>query len=227
MAGCPTLPNDETKAAASLGTLDWLAVVSSVPSCAISCYHWCRGHDFWREFHAMSRPAAAGRWTSPRPRRAAAASDGAQTPAGTTVQCQPVGRTPAAPALASDLLRPGIRPGCYAGGAQLPTAWGISKSRGSTAAHRLGGFLCGPFCSGRTACELLPTDGGGSVHWHRCPATSIIEGGLQETVTPRCSRLREISNTHEATCTWLTFCSGDGLEVSALMGRSLCIHAWR
>ena len=64
------------------------------------------------------------------------------------------------------------------------------------------------------------------MHWHRCPATSIIEGGLQETVTPRCSRLREISDAHEATCAWLTFCSGDGLEVSALIGKSLCAHAW-
>ena len=64
------------------------------------------------------------------------------------------------------------------------------------------------------------------MHWHRCPATSIIEGGLQETVTPRCSRLREISDAHEATCAWLTFCSGDGLEVSTLIGKSLCAHAW-
>ena len=145
------------------------------------------------------------------------------------MQCQPAGRTPAAPALTSDLLQPGIRAGCFAGGALLPSAKRISKSRGRTAAKRPGGFLCGAFCNGSSTCELLPAASGSnwSERWHRCPATSTVEGGLPDRYRTLERRLREISDTHQATCAWLTFCSGDGLEVSALMGRSLCIHAWR
>ena len=90
--------------------------------------------------------------------------------------------------------------------------------------------MCSRFCQGvgKFGCALVPAVGQWhDGHWHRCPGTSTVAGGLADRATVRTDKLREIETLEEATCAWLAFCSGDGLEVADLFAKSLCDHAWR